>query len=789
MKSARFFPLGVLILIFAFSTLLYADVPQMINYQGKITSPEGALIDSSLSMVFSIYDDEPDVSPAWAETLVVDVQKGIFSVVLGGVHPIPYNLFDGTVKYLGVKAGDDPEMTPRKEIVSVAYAYRAASVQSGGIDCADCDDRFVNVQGPDSVISSGSGSDTTYGIIARAENTSNGVVVSGFFETGSAGTGRHFGVYSRALGSSSENNRGFVGYADNTGDGWVHGGWFGADSSSGTGPRRGVEAQGKISSGGSTAQGLSAFGTNYSYGDAWGVFGRAKGGGGWSLGGFFITDSSGWFSRGVEAQANAYNDYDYATGVFGWAENSSASEAYGGFFHAPSVGSGIHYGVHASAEGFSDSSTYGSYGYAENASGGEVHGGFFETDPSGTGVHYGVRAEGYGSSSAKTYGCYGYAENTSTGEAYGGYFYADSSGTGTHYGLKAEAVGISSQSTYGSLNYARNTSTGTAIAGYFWTQDYGTGTHIGVSASAYGSSSSECRGVNATGLNSSTGNAIGGFFSTSNAGSGNHYAVYALGIGASSAISRGVYGYAANTSTGSAYGGYFVASSSGTGAKYGVWASAPVDQGYAGYFDGDVYIDDSLVVSGAKSAAVKVDNGEYRLLYCVESTENWFEDFGEGQLVNGRTTVDIDPLFGQTINANLTYHVFLTPGGECNGLSVINKSATSFEVRELQAGNSNVAFSYRIVAKRKGYEDIRLAKLGGPNPDEVAAQQAVHLAEMEQERERMEQEQAIMAIQSEEETAKISEQRLKRQEQREKVTQKRETTEEDKPSMHETDVR
>ena len=74
-----------------------------------------------------------------------------------------------------------------------------------------------------------------------------------------------------------------------------------------------------------------------------------------------------------------------------------------------------------------------------------------------------------------------------------------------------------------------------------------------------------------------------------------------------------------------------------------------------------------------------------------------------------------------------------------------------------------MGFSYRIVAKRKGYEDIRLAKLGGPNPDEVKAEQAAHLAEMEQERERMEQEQAIMAIESEEETARIAEQRLKRQ--------------------------
>ena len=96
MKSARLFSLGVFILIFAFSTLLYAAVPQKINYQGKLTTPTGALIDSAgLSMVFSIYDNEPDVSPAWAETLAVDVEKGIFSVVLGNILPLPPNLLMG----------------------------------------------------------------------------------------------------------------------------------------------------------------------------------------------------------------------------------------------------------------------------------------------------------------------------------------------------------------------------------------------------------------------------------------------------------------------------------------------------------------------------------------------------------------------------------------------------------------------------------------------------------------------------------------------------------------------
>jgi hypothetical protein len=40
---------------------------------------------------------------------------------------------------------------------------------------------------------------------------------------------------------------------------------------------------------------------------------------------------------------------------------------------------------------------------------------------------------------------------------------------------------------------------------------------------------------------------------------------------------------------------------------------------------------------------------------------------------------------------------------------VTSKSADSFEVHELGGGVSSIAFDYRIMAHRKGYEAIRLA--------------------------------------------------------------------------------
>lgn len=116
----------------------------------------------------------------------------------------------------------------------------------------------------------------------------------------------------------------------------------------------------------------------------------------------------------------------------------------------------------------------------------------------------------------------------------------------------------------------------------------------------------------------------------------------------------------------------------------------------------------SLVCSGSKSAAVPVDNGQRQVaLYAVEAPQNWFEDFGSGKLTNGTAAITLDPLFAQTVNTT-DYHVFLTPRADCEGLYVGNATDTGFEVHELHSGRSNASFDYRIVALRRGYENVRL---------------------------------------------------------------------------------
>jgi hypothetical protein len=101
-----------------------------------------------------------------------------------------------------------------------------------------------------------------------------------------------------------------------------------------------------------------------------------------------------------------------------------------------------------------------------------------------------------------------------------------------------------------------------------------------------------------------------------------------------------------------------------------------------------------------KNAMVPFPDGTQRVLHCMESPEHWFEDFGAAKLKGGRTVVKLDADFGKVIKRG-DYRVFLTPEGDCRELYIRRKGAAGFEVRELMGGKSSVAFSYRIVGRRK----------------------------------------------------------------------------------------
>ena len=143
----------------------------------------------------------------------------------------------------------------------------------------------------------------------------------------------------------------------------------------------------------------------------------------------------------------------------------------------------------------------------------------------------------------------------------------------------------------------------------------------------------------------------------------------------------------------------------------------------AGAFFGDVFVRGTLTVTGgAKSAAVPHPDGSHRRLYCLESPESWFEDFGREQLTCGRADVTFDPDFAALVDLS-DYHVFLTEQDTHQHVIVKNRTAAGFTVEadaQLAAlkgttpSELNGAFSWRVVAKRKDIPGERLATVTTP---------------------------------------------------------------------------
>jgi len=173
----------------------------------------------------------------------------------------------------------------------------------------------------------------------------------------------------------------------------------------------------------------------------------------------------------------------------------------------------------------------------------------------------------------------------------------------------------------------------------------------------------------------------------------------------------GIFAYAKSTASFAegTRGGVFTVDPASAGENVGVFGSASGGTGVYGYGGTyGVYYSGGLAGSGPKSCVVKTSQGP-TLLYCQESPENLFEDFGNGQLNQGQAHIELDPLFLETVTIDQAnpLKVFIQVEGECNGVYVV-KGTTGFDVIELDKGTGDTPFSYRVVAKRKGFEDRRL---------------------------------------------------------------------------------
>lgn len=305
--------------------------------------------------------------------------------------------------------------------------------------------------------------------------------------------------------------------------------------------------------------------------------------------------------------------------------------------------------------------------------------------------------------------------NSTRSNAISGYGNSISGGTGV-YGVSSDNAGVFGEATNGvgvyginnSANYGAvsgyNNNVASGIGGIFAGNGLssgalvaagagvsGKGTTVGVYGEAVsgagvyaknnqaytGFATVTAQNINATG--------VGGNFVGNNLAGGT---TPTTGCGLSGSGTRiGVAGYTSTTTSVSA-GGYFQLGSAGTYFSYVALNNAGTNYKIYG--------------TGSVSTVVR-DLGNKRVtMFAPEAPEILFQDFGKGELINGKAHIDLDPIFAKNIKVDAKHplRVFVQLEGDCNGVYITNKTTNSFDVKELQNGNSTVAFTWFVTGNR-----------------------------------------------------------------------------------------
>ncbi len=140
----------VLLILLSFSSAS-AAIPETINYQGYLTDSGGNPVNSTVNVVFKIYNAGGTL--LWSETQNnVPVSNGIYNVVLGSVASMGSLTFD-VPYFLGVTVGTDSEMTPRQPLTSVAYAFTADTALNAADSVTSLDGAGIATAGTSSLYS------------------------------------------------------------------------------------------------------------------------------------------------------------------------------------------------------------------------------------------------------------------------------------------------------------------------------------------------------------------------------------------------------------------------------------------------------------------------------------------------------------------------------------------------------------------------------------------------------------------------------------------------------------
>jgi hypothetical protein len=687
-------------------------VPFLVPYSGMATVSGGMTYGEESSITFQIYKDEVGGEALWTETQTVAIDStGHYKVQLGAANPngLPGDLFStGEARWLDVQTAGEPAQ-PRVLIASVPYALKAADATTLG------------------------GLPATAFALAGSKASASAVPagVSPDSATNVTTTGGVFGYLPVFSGASTIiDSPVFV---------------SGADVGIGTvAPGAALDVNGTaLVSGALTADGGATVG---------GTLEMAPTG--------TATTSTGYDSQIIKLYSSAYNSSTKAVvnPRFGWEAKPTGnnSAAPSGTLNLLSSNSGAAPAPTGFSFNLNGTITFApgqTFPASVSSAGVAVEG----TSSSGIGVEgnstSGVGVEGTSSSNNGVYGITGNTANTAG--VYGIAGFASGVGAGTIAGVWGDSynhVAVAGTSVrfpgVAGLSISNSGIVGTSqtpapgAAGMFGTTGTGHSTTYGtygpsLVAGVWGDTTGNPNSGSAAGVIGTADDADAAtFFNNSSGSAATVYAenlgvgdgVYGVadgsgrgvsGIADNGEFSQGIYGEA-----GDGYAGWFQTievsgpvdnNTTLTASNYTDDTTTYVFQTYGdpagGQASFDCLIDmvANLTCDGTIGNDVKINDGSRSVkTYSLQSAGNWFEDAGSAELVRGAAHVDLERVFGATVNTGVEYHVFLTPDGDSKGLYVSAKSAGGFDVRESGGGTSSIAFEYRIMAKRTGFENLRL---------------------------------------------------------------------------------
>ncbi|MBN2541801.1 hypothetical protein JXI42_02960 [bacterium] len=136
-----FFPFIIIVsLVIANCSLVIAQIPEIIHYQGKLSDDSGAPLTGSHTLTFKFYTVETGGTPIWTETQDVNLDSlGLYDALLGSVTSFESASADFSTSYwISVSVDGSPEM-PRQKLGASPYSFHskcADRISGSGSPCA-----------------------------------------------------------------------------------------------------------------------------------------------------------------------------------------------------------------------------------------------------------------------------------------------------------------------------------------------------------------------------------------------------------------------------------------------------------------------------------------------------------------------------------------------------------------------------------------------------------------------------------------------------------------------------